>query len=42
MSVAIADIVDGTYTTSDTLTYNGTTITAGSGAFSAGGVLAFP
>jgi hypothetical protein len=41
-SVAIADLADGTYTTSDTLTYNGTTITAGSGGFTAGGVLLFP
>jgi hypothetical protein len=41
-NVAIADLADGTYTTSDTLTYKETTIDAGSGGFTTGGVLSFP
>jgi hypothetical protein len=40
-SAAIADLAEGTYTSSDTLTYNETTITSGSGvgSFPAGGYI---
>jgi len=41
-SVAIADLADGTYDISDTITYNQITISAGSGGFTTGGVLSFP
>jgi hypothetical protein len=35
-SLAIEDLADGTYATSDTLTYDGTTVTVGSGGFIGG------